>query len=370
MFRKIAATIIFLAVVTATAFGAKTVFTDGNPSLGIKGTKVTAAFLNAVNKHYCTGLDVDGDCALAYAADTGAANAYVVTLNPALTQYVIGMPVYFKAANANTGAATLNVNGLGVKNILKNGSEALAPGDIKAGQIIDAKYDGTAFQISNVLFSGMLKSLQVLTSGTVYTPTPGTKSIVVELVGGGGGGGNGATVVSNTCSVGGGGGAGSYAIKRFSGLSGTYGYSVGAGGAAGANGGNTTFTGPGSVTVTAYGGNSGLSSIAAAYFVIAQGGGPGNVPLNGDLNIAGNPGGYGVALYSATTAQVYTCGGAGGASIFGTGATGSQFIAGSTQTGTVGGSYGGGGGGGTTYGLTGLSGSSGRQGVIFVWEYN
>src|SRR3990172_7509567 len=80
MFRKIAATLIFLAVVTAAAFGAKTVFIDGTPAQGIKGTKVTAEFLNKTSYNVPTGEDLEGSAPNLYGADTGAANAYVVNL--------------------------------------------------------------------------------------------------------------------------------------------------------------------------------------------------------------------------------------------------------------------------------------------------
>jgi hypothetical protein len=59
-----------------------------------------------------------------YAADTGAANAYTVTLSPAPT-IVAGSVVVFKAANANTGASTLAVNGGTATAIRKNVSVAL-----------------------------------------------------------------------------------------------------------------------------------------------------------------------------------------------------------------------------------------------------
>ena len=149
MFRKIASTILFLTIAVGLAFGAKTVFTDGNPSLGIKGTKVTAAFLNAVNKHFCTGLDVDGDCALAYAVATGT-NDLVTTISPTTAfpaAYVDGMPLYIKTAAENIGAMTLNVNGIGQVAIKKNGTDALAAGDVAAGQIIAVSYDGTDMQL-------------------------------------------------------------------------------------------------------------------------------------------------------------------------------------------------------------------------------
>ncbi len=125
----------------------KTTYVDGNPAEGVAGTIVTAEFLNTLNNHYHTGRDVDGEGALAYAADAGAAGAYVVTLSPALPAYITGMPITFKATYANTGASTINVNELGTVAIKKLGSEDLAVGDILAGQIVTVIYDGTNFQL-------------------------------------------------------------------------------------------------------------------------------------------------------------------------------------------------------------------------------
>lgn len=82
-----------------------------------------------------------------YAADTGSANAYAVTLSPVPT-LVAGSEVVFKAANANTGASTLAVNGGSAIAIKKNSNTtALGAGDISAGQIVTVKYDGTVWQM-------------------------------------------------------------------------------------------------------------------------------------------------------------------------------------------------------------------------------
>jgi hypothetical protein len=51
-----------------------------------------------------------------------------------------------KFTNSNTGAATLNINGLGAKNIFKSVNVALSSGDIKAGQELVVVYDGVNFQ--------------------------------------------------------------------------------------------------------------------------------------------------------------------------------------------------------------------------------
>lgn len=83
---------------------------------------------------------------LIYAADTGAANAYVVTLSPVPT-IVTGSVVVFKATNANTGASTIAVNGGTATAIKKNGSTALAGAEINAGQIVEVVYDGTNYQL-------------------------------------------------------------------------------------------------------------------------------------------------------------------------------------------------------------------------------
>ena len=90
-----------------------------------------------------------------YAADTGTAGAYAVALSPAPT-LVAGSIVVFRAANANTGASTLAVNGGSAIPLKKLGSLALASGDIAAGQIVEAIYDGTNFQMmgGSVITSG------------------------------------------------------------------------------------------------------------------------------------------------------------------------------------------------------------------------
>lgn len=84
-----------------------------------------------------------------YASDTGTANAYAVALPTAPSAYEAGMQLSFLAVNANTGASTINVNSLGVKNITKYGVNALTGGEINASQVIDIIYDGTEFQLVN-----------------------------------------------------------------------------------------------------------------------------------------------------------------------------------------------------------------------------
>jgi len=118
-----------------------------------------------------------------YAADGGASDAYAITLSPAPAAYVTGMLVIFKANTINTGAATLNVNSLGAKDIKKWYNIALADGDIKASQIVACVYDGTNFQmfseVANVVDLATAQTLinKTLTSPTLNTPIISTPTM-------------------------------------------------------------------------------------------------------------------------------------------------------------------------------------------------
>jgi hypothetical protein len=84
-----------------------------------------------------------------YAADAQGSDTYVITLSPVPAAYVTGMTLRFKANTANTGTATLNVNGLGAITIVKGVSTAIVTGDILASQIAVVIYNGTNFVLQN-----------------------------------------------------------------------------------------------------------------------------------------------------------------------------------------------------------------------------
>lgn len=84
---------------------------------------------------------------LDYCLDTGTANAYVITPTIPITAYEAGQTYKFKALNANTGASTINISGVGTKSLVKSGNVALAAGDIPKDAIVTTIYDGVNFQI-------------------------------------------------------------------------------------------------------------------------------------------------------------------------------------------------------------------------------
>lgn len=69
------------------------------------------------------------------------------TSTPPYTAYVAGMTLSFVAANTNTGAVTIDVDGLGAKNIYTGSAAPLSGGEIVAGRMIQLEYDGTRFQM-------------------------------------------------------------------------------------------------------------------------------------------------------------------------------------------------------------------------------
>lgn len=77
----------------------------------------------------------------------GTANAITVANELPITSYEMGQRISFKAIATNTGAATVNVDGLGVKAIRRADGTALSAGDITNGRIVDLVYDGTNFTI-------------------------------------------------------------------------------------------------------------------------------------------------------------------------------------------------------------------------------
>jgi hypothetical protein len=87
-----------------------------------------------------------------YASAGGTANALTLTLAPALAAYAAGVTTVFKATANNTGSATININGLGTRNLRKmldGALTTLAADDIVSGGIYELYDDGTQMQLIN-----------------------------------------------------------------------------------------------------------------------------------------------------------------------------------------------------------------------------
>jgi len=104
------------------------------------------------------------------------------SVTPALTAYAAGNLFSFVVANTNTGAVTINIDGVGSKSITRTGSTALVAGDMVAGEVVLIEYDGTRFQLlnpnsyTNLLVSGTLNYGGV----TLTNAVTGTGKMVLD----------------------------------------------------------------------------------------------------------------------------------------------------------------------------------------------
>ena len=96
-----------------------------------------------------------------------------------MSAYAAGQVFRFIAAGANTTTGvTLNINSIGAKNITKNGTTALAVGDIPAGSVVLVTYDGTQFQISNIdNYASLLTTNNTWVGKQTFT---GTSSLIAS----------------------------------------------------------------------------------------------------------------------------------------------------------------------------------------------
>lgn len=93
-----------------------------------------------------------------YAEDAGSANAYQVSLNPAVSLLTEALPVYFMASNSNTGASTINVDGNDIDLVYQNGVD-LNSGAIISGNVYWCLYSSSlsSFVLMNpsINYSGL-----------------------------------------------------------------------------------------------------------------------------------------------------------------------------------------------------------------------
>lgn len=113
----------------------------------IQGT--TDGFISSFVNSLSIGSSITAQVPINYGADAQSTDTYVISLVPALTAYTAGLQIIFKANTANTGAASINVNGLGAKTIVKRVNTALANNDILANMFCLLIYDGTNFVLMN-----------------------------------------------------------------------------------------------------------------------------------------------------------------------------------------------------------------------------
>jgi len=321
---------------TVTVDGSATInqFLDVSGSISASGSLAVSGSITTSGSVTASGATVSGQLATLeqvqaqatnYAVDAGTVNALAVTLTPTPV-LMAGLTIRVLAAYTNTLATTLSVNG-GVSHAIQNpNGMPLVPQQIAAMGIYTFTFNGTAWVLQSISAAPGVptgienREAEFLSSGS-WTAPPGVTQIMLDGSAGGGGGAYG-----YPGQTGGGGGGGGAAVigELITVVPGTT-YTITIGGPGmygssssvnGAQGGTTSF----GMLLTLVGGYGGLA--------------------NGAYGAGGGQGGIQGIYGNYTNAMSF--GGAGGGSIFGTGAPGgSGNINGQTP-----GGYGAGGGGG------------------------
>lgn len=100
---------------------------------------------NAVNRtDYASAADVQDNTLQWGGTSGGSSNAYTLTLSPTIAAYVDGQTYWFQANHSSTGAATINIDSVGAKDIKLPGGGAVATDDIVSGQEYGVIYDDGA----------------------------------------------------------------------------------------------------------------------------------------------------------------------------------------------------------------------------------
>lgn len=237
---------------------------------------------------------------------------------------------------------------------------------VSAGTNLNVIGDGTNI-IALYSPGSLIGPPKVFTSSGTYTPTTGTKSIIVEVLGAGGGGGGAALITSGYASAGSGGGSGSYAKHYLSSLSSSYVVTIGVGGTGGVgnasgNAGGTSSFGSIVICPGGFAGRSLVSSNTLGFTTIDSGT---YTAITGGNIVSQNGNSSTFCLRTANTG----IGGYGSPSPYGSG--GLAATATGNGVSPLANSYGAGGGGALNLSSTSINytGGQGSNGIVIVWEY-
>lgn len=371
--------------------GGRLGYRDENLGSGIEGTELRAGAVNNIQEELASGLVefaglvLDGNdweqvrkalsrlfgggnslvnATGALTADAAGlvrvdASGGALTITLPAANAAGGRPQRFLFVRTDSSANAVTVQRAGADTI-EGGNTLPLPAN---GRLVLMSDGATAWRVVGGS-TGRLIGVQVFAASGTYTPTPGTQSVLVELIGGGGGGGGAQSTASGEVAVASGAASGSYARGRFtSGFAGaavTIGAAgTGGTGAAGTDGGASSFGG----LMTAPGGPGGGISKNPPPWV--QGSGQAALPTGGNIEAA--QGASGGVSFMAGLGGNSGYGGPGAASRMGGGGRDVSANSNGTNAGSPGA-----GGGGTANAesqATARTGGNGAPGRCIVWEF-
>lgn len=116
--------------------------------------------------------------------DTGVTNAYVLTFDANFTAYTDGIVIYWIPSNTNTGASTINVNGLGPVDIVNQNGNPLSSSQLVANQVATIMYVSGQFLLISSGIAPSVVSGSFTPTWTGFGGSPPTGTIFYQKIGG------------------------------------------------------------------------------------------------------------------------------------------------------------------------------------------
>jgi len=106
---------------------------------------------NATARTHYASLGQVQDGAFLWGGTSTGTNAITFSTTPSFTGYAAGQVFRFLAGGTPTGATTVQINGIASPKTLQRGGSALVGNEFKTGDLVEIVYDGTNFQLSNIV---------------------------------------------------------------------------------------------------------------------------------------------------------------------------------------------------------------------------
>lgn len=154
------------AITASIAKDGQTTPTANLPMGGYKHTGVGDA---AATNQYCTIQQHIKQAGIYATLTSGSSNAFAVSTGFSLASLVAGMRFSFYSNHTITGAATLNVDGLGAVTIRNCFGGLLSANDIMSTELIELVYTGTVFRLLDKRVVGTSNEVEVSGASGYYT---------------------------------------------------------------------------------------------------------------------------------------------------------------------------------------------------------
>mgnify|MGYP002725572291 CR=1 FL=1 len=111
----------------------------------------------------------------------GTADAITLTMSPVTSSYVDGYTVFFTATANNTGAVTVDIDGLGAKSVKKNGNVNLEVNDLQTNVIYGIAYNASTDEFKMItVVSNTPDGAPIGFGGIWWSDTPPTNYFICD----------------------------------------------------------------------------------------------------------------------------------------------------------------------------------------------